>query len=112
MICFIQHPSHEGETLYILRASGRSMIDAGIDDGDLVVIRKTEEAEKGSIIVALDEFGQNTIKRYGGYDPETGSYLLEYMNEKEYQGKVIRVNQLTIQGVAKRVIKDLEKLSD
>ena len=99
-------------TLYILRASGRSMIDAGIDDGDLVVIRKTEEAEKGSIIVALDEFGQNTLKRYGGYDPETGSYLLEYMNEKEYPGKVIRVKQLTVQGVAKRVIKDLEKLTE
>lgn len=34
------------------------------------------------------------------------------MNEKEYPGKVIRVKQLTVQGVAKRVIKDLEKLSE
>ena len=88
------------------------MVDAGIDDGDMVVIRKSEEAEKGSIIVALDDFGQNTLKRYGGYDPETGSYLLEYMNEKEYPEKVIRVKQLTVQGVVKRVIKDLEKLSE
>jgi len=95
--------------LYILRATGNSMTDAGIDDGDLVVVQKTEEARKGDLIVALDEFGQNTLKKYGGFDPETDRYLLLYMNEKEYPGKVIRVKQLSVQGVAKRVIKNLER---
>ena len=39
--------------LYILRANGNSMINAGIDDGDLIVVRKTTEAEDGDIVVAL-----------------------------------------------------------
>ena len=40
-------------TFYILRASGDSMTEAGIDDGDLVVIRKQSAAEPGDIVVAL-----------------------------------------------------------
>ena len=39
--------------LYILRANGDSMINAGIDDGDLIVVRKTTEAKDGDIVVAL-----------------------------------------------------------
>ena len=47
---------------FILRASGDSMIEAGIDDGDLVVIRKQVFADDGDIIVALVD-NQNTLKR-------------------------------------------------
>ena len=39
--------------LYILRANGDSMINAGIDDGDLIVVRITTEAKDGDIVVAL-----------------------------------------------------------
>ena len=38
---------------YLLRASGNSMIEAGIDPGDLVVVRKQNTAEEGDIVVAL-----------------------------------------------------------
>ena len=38
---------------FILRASGQSMIEAGIDDGDLVVVKKQVEANEGDIVVAL-----------------------------------------------------------
>ena len=38
---------------FILRASGQSMIEAGIDDGDLVVVKKQVEAKEGDIVVAL-----------------------------------------------------------
>lgn len=48
---------------FILRASGESMIEAGIDDGDLVVVRKQTYADEGDIIVALVD-GQNTLKRF------------------------------------------------
>ena len=50
---------------YILKASGDSMEDAGIEDGDMVVIRKQPEAHVGDIVVALDETGSNTLKKYG-----------------------------------------------
>lgn len=52
----------EGE-LYILRVSGESMIDAGINDGDLVVIKKTKEARNGDIVVALVDNSNTTLKR-------------------------------------------------
>ncbi|MCJ0588617.1 repressor LexA, partial [Enterococcus cecorum] len=47
---------------FILRANGDSMIEAGIEDGDLVVIRKQEEANEGQIVVALLEDGTTTLK--------------------------------------------------
>jgi repressor LexA len=51
------------ETTFILRVRGDSMIEAGILDGDFVVVRQQETAENGEIVVALigDE---STVKRY------------------------------------------------
>ena len=89
---------------YILRAQGDSMEDAGIKQGDLVIILKQQTAEVGDIVVALDEDNQSTLKRYGGNDKK-GHAILQYMNESVYPGKVIKVKQLTVQGVAKHVLK-------
>lgn len=91
---------------YILRAKGDSMEDADISEGDLVVILKTQIANTGDIVVALDDMSQNTLKRFGGYDKNKKA-VLEYMNEEVYPGKTISVNELTVQGVAKYVIKSL-----
>ena len=91
---------------YILRAKGDSMEDAGISEGDLVVILKQPNAEIGDIVVALDDQSQNTLKRFAGFD-ENHKVILEYMNEAVYPGKTILVNELTVQGVAKHVIKSL-----
>ena len=82
------------------------MEDAGIKEGDMVVILRQQTADIGDIVVALDDDNQNTLKRYAGFDEE-GYAILEYMNEDVYPGKVIRVKQLTVQGVAKHVIKNL-----
>ena len=82
------------------------MEDAGIAEGDLVVILKQPTADVGDIIVALDDQNQNTLKRFGGFD-DNGKTILEYMNEEVYPGKTILVNELTVQGVAKHVIKSL-----
>jgi repressor LexA len=49
--------------LFILRVSGESMIDAGILDGDLAIIEKSEDALNGEIVVALIE-NEATIKRF------------------------------------------------
>ena len=91
---------------YILRASGNSMEDAGIFQGDLVIIRKQCTAEEGDIIVALDGDNQNTLKRYGGVN-KNGEAILEYMNEAVYPGKTILVKTLVVQGVAQHVLKSL-----
>ena len=51
---------------YLVRAKGDSMVDAGIEDGDLVLIELCHEASAGDIVVALDPDGENTLKRYKG----------------------------------------------
>ena len=91
---------------YVLRASGDSMEDAGIDDGDMVVIRIQSTADVGDIVVALDQDGRNTLKRFGGFN-EKNMAILEYMNEAVYPDKTILVKELTVQGIAKHVIKRL-----
>lgn len=91
---------------YILRARGDSMTDAGIEEGDMVVIRKQQTANIGDIVVALDDENCNTLKRFGGYDVK-GNVILEYMNQKIYPYKTIIVKELVVQGVAKHVIKKL-----
>ncbi len=54
-------------TLFMLRVKGDSMIDAGIHDGDFVVVRKQDDASPGSIVAALldDEATVKTLVRQG-----------------------------------------------
>jgi len=89
--------------LCILHAQGESMIDAGIDDGDMVVVDTSAEATIGDIVVALDGEGQNTLKRLE-YDNEKRCY---YLHPENPALEDIYVNQLTVQGVARYVIKKL-----
>ena len=49
---------------YALEVRGDSMIDAGINDGDVVVIRETSVAENGDTVVALVEDQEVTLKRF------------------------------------------------
>ena len=87
---------------FILRASGDSMIEAGIDDGDLVVIRKQFFADDGDIIVALVD-NQNTLKRLY-HDNKNKKIILHPENKRL---KDIVVDECAIQGVACHVIKVL-----
>lgn len=88
---------------YVLIASGDSMIDAGINDGDMVIVRKTDTAEYGKIIVSLDENNQNTLKRYMFDKKKRRPYL--HPENEEYSD--IYTDEIKIQGVAEKVIKDL-----
>lgn len=92
---------------YILEASGDSMVDVGIDDGDLVVIRTDCTAEVGDIVVALTEDNESTLKVFGGIDEKAERAVLEYRNQEKYPDQKIFVRQLVIQGIAKHVIKAL-----
>src|SRR3984957_12180510 len=51
--------------LFMLKVRGDSMIEAGILDGDYVVVRHQDEAEKGDIVVAGIPGGEATVKTYG-----------------------------------------------
>lgn len=92
---------------YILRAVGDSMIDVGINENDLVLIKKQETADIGNIVVALDENNENTLKTYVGIDEESNCAILRYENKKAYPDKTIQVKKLVVQGVAKHIIKAL-----
>lgn len=87
---------------FILHASGDSMINAGIDDGDMVIVKKQNHAKRGDIIVALAD-GKNTLKRYFP-EPENKRIRLHPENDSMED---FFVNELYIQGVATRVIKNL-----
>ena len=90
-------------SFYVLKASGASMIDAQIDDGDLVIIREQEKANLGDIVVALTDEEKNTLKRLC-YDQKKDSYYLHPEN-KELDD--IYVKNLRVQGIATHVIKAL-----
>ena len=66
-----------GEDLFMLRVQGTSMIDAGIMDGDKIVVRRQETAENGEIVVALVE-DSATVKRFYRKD---GHIVLHPENE-------------------------------
>ena len=88
---------------YILCADGDSMIEAGIDDGDLVVIRKQETARNGDIVVALVNDNENTLKRY--YADNENHKVILHPENPAYSDMVF--DGVVIQGVAVNVIKSL-----
>ena len=88
---------------FILRANGDSMTEAGIDDGDLVIVRQTERAEEGQIIVALIDDGTTTLKRFY-IDRYSGMVRLHPENSAMED---ILVKNCQVQGVAVNVIKKL-----
>lgn len=74
---------------YILRAKGDSMVDAGIAEGDLLVIERNCPASEGDIVVALDQEQQNTLKRYVGFDNDEKCFILM---------TALVINSLTVNG--------------
>ena len=79
------------------------MIEAGIDDGDLVVVRRAEEANDGDIVVALVDATTTTLKRIF-HDDKNQQVILHPENHTMAD---IIVPSCQIQGVAVNVIKRL-----
>lgn len=90
-----------GIDCFFLRAKGKSMINTGIDDGDLVLIKKQEYAENGDIAVILLE-DEATLKRI--YFEKNGRIRLHPENDNMED---FYVDKCKIQGVATKVIKDV-----
>ncbi len=91
----------EGE-FFLLRTFGESMINAGIEPGDLVLIRQQNTAHPGEIVV-VSVGDETTLKRYY---PEPGKGRIRLHPENESMEDMY-VRDCLIQGVAVKVIKDL-----
>ncbi|WP_299552666.1 transcriptional repressor LexA [uncultured Tateyamaria sp.] len=79
---------------YALEVKGDSMIDAGINDGDVVVIRETSTADNGDIVVALVEDHEATLKRY----MRKGDTIALEAANPAYETRVLPVGQVKVQG--------------
>jgi repressor LexA len=88
---------------FLLRAFGESMIEAGIQDGDLVLVRQQDYANAGQIVVALIGNDEATLKRYYP-EPEHNRICLHPENSTMED---IYVSNCAIQGIAVKVLKDL-----
>ncbi len=79
---------------YALEVKGDSMIEAGINDGDIVVIREQTTAENGDIVVALVEGHEATLKRFRR---KGGMIVLEAANPA-YEPRMLPDHQVKVQG--------------
>ncbi len=79
---------------FVLEVQGDSMIEAGILDGDYVVIKRGDTANSGEIVVALVMGEEATLKRLR---KKAGSIALEAANPK-YQTRVFGPDQVEVQG--------------
>lgn len=88
---------------FILKANGDSMINAGINDGDYVIVRKQSFAEIGQVVVALVE-DEATLKRY--YLDEKRKQVRLHPENDNYEDMYF--DNITIQGVAVKNISDVK----
>lgn len=79
---------------YALEVKGDSMIDAGINDGDVVVIRETSHADDGDIVVAQIDGYEATLKRFRR---KGDTVVLEAANPA-YEPRVLPVGAVNVQG--------------
>ncbi len=88
----------KGDDLFLLKVKGESMIDAGIFDGDKIVVKRQSTAENGDIVVAMFDDGTEegaTVKRFFRRDgkiilhPENSSMNDFILDEVTILGKVV-----------------------
>lgn len=90
-------PSHyvHDDNVFMLSVIGTSMIDAGIHDGDFVIVRQQQTADNGDIVVAMTEDDEATVKRFYKekdhirLQPENQTMQPILLNKVTILGKVI-----------------------
>ena len=87
---------------YALKVSGESMVDAGILDGDIAVLEKTELVNNGDIVVALIDNQEATLKRIR---KKSNSIALEPAN-KNFETRIFGPKRITIQGKLVGIIRN------
>ena len=88
---------------FVVVAEGDSMVDAGIDDGDYVIVKSQPVAEVGQIVVAFID-GETTLKRF--FRDERNKKIILHPENENYED--IAYDYLEIQGIAVRVIKKIK----
>jgi len=84
-----------GPGRYVLEVQGDSMIDAGILDGDLVIVRETQSADNGDIIVALIDNNEATLKRLR----KKGNQVELIPDNQSMTPMIYSADRINIQGV-------------
>jgi repressor LexA len=79
---------------FALEVKGDSMIDAGIQDGDIAIIRRCDTAENGDIIVALVDKEEATLKRLR----KRGAAIALEAANPNYETRIFGPDQVDIQG--------------
>ena len=92
---------------YVLEADGDSMVDAGISDGDLVIVRRESTARDGEIAVVLVDGEETTLKRFFAIPGERAVRL--HAENATYTGEARDriVRNAEVQGIAVKVLKAL-----
>ena len=89
---------------FVLKAQGDSMINAGISNGDYVIVKQQSTANEGQIVVAMTEDSECTLKRYYKDNKKRKIRLHpenDAMDDMYY-------DNIEIQGIAVKVLKDLD----
>ena len=86
---------------FILNVEGDSLIEAGIFDGELVVIRKANDANIGEIVVALIDNNEATLKRIF----KRGQQVALQPENSNYKTVIYGPDRIQIQGVLKHLIR-------
>lgn len=79
---------------YALEVDGESMIKAGINDGDTVVIQKCEDAQNGAIVVALVDGEEVTLKRI----EKKGSEITLIPENDDHEPRTLSADRVQVQG--------------
>lgn len=91
----LSHNPSENATLFALEIMGESMIEAGIFDGDYVIVKQQSTALNGEIVVALTDDNEATVKRFFKeknvfrLQPENSSMEPIFLDNVQVLGKVI-----------------------
>ncbi len=80
---------------FALEVEGESMIEAGILDGDIVVIRKSDTARNGQIVVALVDGEEATLKRLN----KTGQTIELIPENRDFETKSFGPDRVNVQGI-------------
>jgi repressor LexA len=86
---------------YALEVQGDSMIEAGIHDGDIAIVEHSDTAETGTIVVALVDDAEVTLKRLRR---KNNSIALEPANPA-YETRIFGPDQVAIQGKLRALIR-------
>lgn len=92
----IDIPPHllAGGEHYALEVDGDSMVNAGINDDDIVIIKKVDSAENGTIVVALVDDQEVTLKRFR----RSGNKVILEPENDNYEPQVYDPERVKIQG--------------